>query len=135
LVEAPIVAYRKGNRSEPALAGYQHFGDASDEPLKPYRSYPADLTSGPQRQSSLPDSLGGVERVQAEFDASLHCSIVGTCLTTTELRHVLDKLKIGATASDHELHALGVSLAGRREAGAKFLQKALDRRRPYGPNR
>ena len=25
-----------------------------------------------------------------EFDASLHCSIVGTCLTTTELRHVLD---------------------------------------------
>jgi Uncharacterized protein conserved in bacteria (DUF2325) len=63
-----------------------------------------------------------------EFDASLHCSIVGTCLTTTELRHVLDKLKIGATASDHELHALGVSLAGRREAGAKFLQKALDRR-------
>ena len=63
-----------------------------------------------------------------EFDASLHCSIVGTCLTTTELRHVLDKLKMGATASDHELHALGVSLAGRREAGAKFLQKALDRR-------
>jgi hypothetical protein len=63
-----------------------------------------------------------------EFDASLHCSIVGTCLTTTELRHVVDKLKVGATASDHELHALGVSLAGRREAGAKFLQKALDRR-------
>jgi hypothetical protein len=44
---APIVAYRKGNRSEPALAGYQHFGGGSDEPLKPYRSYPADLTSGP----------------------------------------------------------------------------------------
>jgi hypothetical protein len=63
-----------------------------------------------------------------EFDASLHCSIVGTCLTTTELRHVLDKLKMGATASDHELHALGVALAGRRQAGAKFLQKALDRR-------
>jgi hypothetical protein len=63
-----------------------------------------------------------------EFDASLHCSIVGACLTTTELRHVLDKLKMGATASDHELHALGVALAGRRQAGAKFLQKALDRR-------
>src|SRR5262245_34866572 len=36
-----------GNRSEPALAGYQHFGGSFDEPLKPYRSYPADLTSGP----------------------------------------------------------------------------------------
>src|SRR5215831_6337394 len=64
-VGAPIAAYRKGNRSEPALAGYQHFGGGSDEPLKPYRSYPADLTSGPQRQSSLSDSLGGVERVRA----------------------------------------------------------------------
>src|SRR5215831_12087560 len=65
LVGAPIVAYRKGNRSEPALAGYQHFGGGSDEPLKPYRSYPADLTSRPQRQSSLSDSLGGVERARA----------------------------------------------------------------------
>jgi hypothetical protein len=63
-----------------------------------------------------------------EFDASLHCSIIGTCLTTAELRHVLDKLKIGTVTSDHEVHTLGVTLAGRREAGAKFLQKALDRR-------
>ena len=47
------------------MAGYQHFGGGSDEPLKPYRSYQADLTSGPQRQSSLSDSLGGVERVRA----------------------------------------------------------------------
>src|SRR5262249_27421166 len=53
------------NRSEPALAGYQHFGGGSDEPLKPYRSYPADLTSGPQRQTSLSDSLGGAERARA----------------------------------------------------------------------
>src|SRR5262249_18965014 len=64
-VGAPIAAYRKGNRSEPALAGYQHFGGGSGEPLKPYRSYPADTTSGPHRQSSLSDSLGGVERVRA----------------------------------------------------------------------
>jgi hypothetical protein len=26
LVGAPIVAYRQGNRSQPALAGYQHLG-------------------------------------------------------------------------------------------------------------
>jgi hypothetical protein len=63
LVGGPIVL--RGNRSEPALAGYQHFGGSSDEPLKPYRSYPADLTSGPQCQSSLSDSLGGVERARA----------------------------------------------------------------------
>jgi hypothetical protein len=53
------------NRSEPALAGYQHFGGGSDEPLKPYRSYSADLTSGPQRQTSLSVSLGGAERARA----------------------------------------------------------------------
>ena len=65
-----------------------------------------------------------------EFGCSLHCSIIGTCLTTAELRHVLAKLKVeGADAgSDHELHAMGVMLASSREGGAKFLQKALDRR-------
>jgi Uncharacterized protein conserved in bacteria (DUF2325) len=65
-----------------------------------------------------------------EFGSSLHCSIIGTCLTTSELRHILAKLKVDGAdaASDHELHAMGVVLAGRREGGAKFLQKALDRR-------
>jgi hypothetical protein len=65
-----------------------------------------------------------------EFGSNLHCSIIGTCMSTAELRHVLDKLKIAgaAVASDHELHGVGVTLAGRRENGAKFLQKALDKR-------
>jgi glutathione S-transferase len=65
-----------------------------------------------------------------EFGCSLHCSIIGTCLTTAELRHVLLKLKVDSAdaSSDHELHAMGVMLAGRREGGARFLQKALDRR-------
>src|SRR5215831_20445950 len=48
-----------------------------------------------------------------EFDGSLHCSIIGTCLTTAELRHLLDKLKLtGVAATEHDLHALGVRLAG-----------------------
>jgi hypothetical protein len=33
-----------------------------------------------------------------------------------------------AAADEHELHMLGVMLAGRPQAGAKSLQKALDRR-------
>jgi hypothetical protein len=55
----------------------------------------------------------------------LHC---GTCLSTGELRHILGKLNVADIATDHELHSRGVVLAGRREGGAKFLQKALDRR-------
>src|SRR5215470_19686571 len=65
-----------------------------------------------------------------ELADTLHCSIVGTCLSTAELRHVLVRLNVAgaAAADDHELHVLGVTLASRREAGAKLLQKALDRR-------
>jgi hypothetical protein len=65
-----------------------------------------------------------------EFAVTLHCSIVGTCLTTAELRHAVDKVKAGTSAgvSEHDLHMCGVMLAGQRESGAKFLQKALDRR-------
>jgi hypothetical protein len=65
-----------------------------------------------------------------ELAESLHCSIIGTCLSSTELRHVLMRLDIAGVegADEHELHSLGVMLASRPEAGAKLLQKALDRR-------
>jgi hypothetical protein len=61
---------------------------------------------------------------------SLHCSIIGTCLTSGELRRLLVRLNVkGAdTADDHDLHMLGVVLASRPQAGAKILQKTLDRR-------
>jgi hypothetical protein len=61
---------------------------------------------------------------------STHCSIIGTCLSTAELRRVLIKANaIGVeAANDHDLHMLGVMLAGRPEAGARVLQKTLDRR-------
>lgn len=65
-----------------------------------------------------------------ELASTLHCSIVGTCLTASEMRHVIAKLNIPGigTADDHEIHMMGVTLAGRHDTGAKLLQKALDRR-------
>lgn len=65
-----------------------------------------------------------------EFHNSLHCSVIGTCLTTAELRQVLLRLNVrgAAAASDHSLHQTAVTLAGSVDAGAKHLQKALDRR-------
>jgi hypothetical protein len=65
-----------------------------------------------------------------ELSDTLHCSIIGTCLSNAELRHVLVRLnaKGAESADEHELHVLGVMLAGRRESGAKLLQRALDRR-------
>jgi NTP pyrophosphatase (non-canonical NTP hydrolase) len=65
-----------------------------------------------------------------DLHSSLHCSIIGTCLTTGELRRLLVRLKVAGaeTADDHDLHMLGVLLAARPQAGAKHLQKTIERR-------
>jgi hypothetical protein len=72
-----------------------------------------------------------------DFATHLHCSIIGTCLSTAELRHIL--IKVGrqgaATASEHDLHASGVLVASQRNEGAKLLHKALDRRHRVSINR
>jgi hypothetical protein len=72
-----------------------------------------------------------------DFATHLHCSIIGTCLSTGELRHILIKLgrKEAATASEHDLHASGVVIAGQRHNGAKLLHKALDRKHRVSINR
>lgn len=65
-----------------------------------------------------------------ELDGHLHCSIIGTCLTSAEIRHIVVKLKLvtSSDATEHETHTLGVMLGSRQTEGAKFLQKALDRK-------
>jgi hypothetical protein len=72
-----------------------------------------------------------------DFATHLHCSIIGTCLSTAELRHIL--IKVGrqgaATASEHDLHASGVLVASQRNEGAKLLHKALDRGHRVSINR
>src|SRR5215470_16331220 len=65
-----------------------------------------------------------------EIGGNFHCSIIGTCMTTTELRHVLARAEVGGCHkdSDHELHCRAVRLAGCKDHASKLLQKALDRR-------
>lgn len=64
-----------------------------------------------------------------DFSTSLHCSIVGTCLTLPALRKVVGK-SIGPAAianqSDHEIHKEGVRLASTAGGAGKLLQKALE---------
>ena len=75
-------------------------------------------TSGPARRTKI-----------WEFNANLHCSIIGTCLSTTELRQILRKLGLAPpAATDHELHGTAVTLAARHDNAAKLLNKALDSR-------
>lgn len=63
-----------------------------------------------------------------EISPSLHCSVVGTCLSAVELRQLLVKFGDAdtRTASDHALHKRGVLAAGRQDKLGKALQKLLD---------
>ena len=64
-----------------------------------------------------------------EFSQNLHCSILGTCLSTGELRQTLTRLGLAQSDwTDHDLHHKAVSLAAKHDQAAKLLHKALDRR-------
>jgi hypothetical protein len=110
---------RTGKPSESATSWLPPAGPASMVPSSLKARNDAKLTSLSNRRTQICD-----------LHSSLHCSIIGTCFTTGELRKLMVRLKvIGAeTADDHELHVLGVLLAGKSKAGAKHLQKGLDRR-------
>jgi hypothetical protein len=67
-----------------------------------------------------------------EFNNNLHCSIIGTCLSTGELRQTIKKLGLAPPdATDHDLHATAVTLAQRHDAASKLLNKALDQRHAF----
>jgi hypothetical protein len=64
-----------------------------------------------------------------EFSPNLHCSIIGTCLSTEELRQTLTRLGLAQNDwTDHDLHHKAVSLAAKHDQAARLLHKALDRR-------
>lgn len=77
-----------------------------------------------------PDSVVGRRRARIwELSETLHCSIVGTCLSSAELRQTMCRAQvIGADkATEHELHMLGVMAAARNDVAGRMIQKALDR--------
>lgn len=65
-----------------------------------------------------------------ELNPSVHCSIIGTCLTTAELRQVMGKVlqQDVSRHTDHDLHSQAVGLCSQHNICSKQLQKALDRR-------
>ena len=81
-------------------------------------------------QPVLEAEIGQVSRRRKiwELSGHLHCSIVGTCLATADLRQILVKAKVVlGGASEHDLHRQGVALAGQHDGLGKLLHKALDR--------
>jgi len=63
-----------------------------------------------------------------ELDPHLHCSIIGTCLSTTALRKLVPKFcdLDRAKATDLDIHHMAVQLATEGGDGARALHKLLD---------
>lgn len=91
-------------------------------------AFPLHGLSPPLTQREVSTSEAPSRRTKIwEFNTNLHCSIIGTCLTTQQLRQVLRKLgKAPDGSTDHELHGMAVSLASRHDEPARRLHKALD---------
>lgn len=62
------------------------------------------------------------------MDPHLHCSVIGTCLSTTELRKLMARFIDVGSADDLDVHHEAVRLASRNPDVARALGKALDRR-------
>ncbi|WP_161973760.1 DUF2325 domain-containing protein [Hwanghaeella grinnelliae] len=66
-----------------------------------------------------------------DINSGWHCSIIGTCLTTEDLRALARKLHVETpedSGADFRLHGHFVQACGQGGTTAKLLQKLLDRR-------
>ncbi|WP_322040592.1 DUF2325 domain-containing protein [Burkholderia diffusa] len=95
---------------------------------------PASAGSGRTDACCTPSRVQQVELKRrarlSELDSNLHCSIVGTCLTTHELRKLVPKFTDldRQRATDLDIHHAAVQLAIEGAAGGKALHKVLDER-------
>src|SRR5437870_1437745 len=101
--------------------------------LRPIDLRPIDLQAIPPalvRRESAP------RRIKIwEFNTNLHCSIIGTCLSSADLRQIVKKCGMACqNCTDHELHGIAVTLAGRHDDAARQLHKALDHRHKLAIN-
>lgn len=63
-----------------------------------------------------------------DLNGHLHCSVIGTCLGTPELRKLMSRFVDVQGQSDLEVHHEAVRLAGLGGPASKALHKALDKR-------
>jgi hypothetical protein len=100
-------------------------------PLSPVRP-PADAGHGPGCCGGAESGTlapGGRTRL-AQLPGFMHCSVIGTCIGTAELRKIVARhIDIERDrAGDLEVHNAAVSMVMQGGPGAKALHKALDHR-------
>ena len=95
------------------------------------------LVSGAGLSGVIDPAMVSKQRTRIwDLHHSLHCSIIGTCLTTAELRKLLIRVDVqgAGSANEHDVHQLGVLLVRNPKGGAKQLQKTLDRKHKIALN-
>jgi len=101
---------------------------ASAQPLWSHLSRSATPNAALLKGSAAAPEGGQRRRKIWELGSTLHCSIIGTCLSTGELKALLKKFTaVGERASDHEVHHVAVSAVSEPRPFAKQIQKALER--------
>jgi hypothetical protein len=88
----------------------------------------ADACCAPDDAVSTPESAIPRRVRLTDLDPHLHCSVIGTCLGTAELRQLMARFVAVAGTSDLDVHHEAVQLAAEGGEVAKALQKALDRK-------
>lgn len=112
---------------------YQHGGDrAATMPRTENAAEPAGKPPSGPASKSADEPAGGAasETGRARFgtmDPHLHCSVIGTCLSTGELRKAMSRFIQVEGASDLDIHHEAVRLAQRSDI-AHALNKLLDRK-------
>ncbi len=98
-------------------------GQADARPIPPFQDRCCEPASSARPPASRRARL-------AELDMHIHCSVIGTCLTTAELRKLVPRhADIDREhATDLQIHHAAVELAVQGGEGAKALHKALDQR-------
>ena len=82
-------------------------------------------------EDAAPEDAAGSAGVRvrlADLDPHLHCSVIGTCLGTSELRKLMARFLFVRDCSDLDVHHEAVRLSGQSGPVVKALHKALDQR-------
>jgi hypothetical protein len=75
-----------------------------------------------------PRSQASARARLTDLDQHLHCSVIGTCISTAELRKLMARFLFVRDSSDLEVHHEAVSHASQGGPVAKALNKLLDQR-------
>src|SRR6201999_4262666 len=77
-------------------------------------SLPPQLVRRSQEATQADEDPSGRRTKIWQFSQNLHCSIIGTCLSTGELRQTLTRLGLAQSDwTEHDMHHKAVSLAAK----------------------